>query len=237
MANFVLHFMTNSRSLSKHKGSRLIKFNRAEKHQKLLSGWRHKKLIDRKFQSVHSPRVGAGNAVVRFTSSTFKRVTAIDDAFAGYWKMPKSVVFFFNTCVWHGSHPEKMKIEIYDWWNIRERKRKWRKSKCQKCVSETYLERCCGKHSWLGRPEALEPGVLTDCDLVWWGDPYLWEININNSLLTRERRLLAKVLFSHIKLTQLDEDKFQMFPLTDKHNYRNSIHKIRRQMEDDVRKE
>lgn len=38
-----------------------------------------------------------------------------------------------------------------------------------------YLERCCGRQSWLGRPDALEPGVLTDCDLVWWGDPYLKE--------------------------------------------------------------
>ena len=27
-----------------------------------------------------------------------------------------------------------------------------------------YLERCCGKHKWLGRPEARLPGVLTDCD-------------------------------------------------------------------------
>lgn len=101
-----------------------------------------------------------------------------------------------------------------------------------------YLERCCGKHSWLGRPEALEPGVLTDCDLVWWGDPYLNEANINNSPLTRERNLLVKKkLFSHNKSGEPIVDVFQMFPFTDKHNYRNSIHEIRRQMEDDGEEE
>lgn len=39
----------------------------------------------------------------------------------------------------------------------------------------TYLERCWGRQSWFGRPEALEPGVLTDCDRVWCGEPYLSE--------------------------------------------------------------
>lgn len=39
--------------------------------------------------------------------------------------------------------------------------------------SKFHLERCCGRQSWFGRPEALEPGVLTDCDRVWCGEPYL----------------------------------------------------------------
>lgn len=36
----------------------------------------------------------------------------------------------------------------------------------------TYLDRCEGRLSWFGRPDA-RPGVFTDCDRQWCGEPYL----------------------------------------------------------------
>lgn len=37
---------------------------------------------------------------------------------------------------------------------------------------EIYLLRCCGRLSWFGLPDA-RPGVFTDCDRQWCGEPYL----------------------------------------------------------------
>lgn len=78
-----------------------------------------------------------------------------------------------------------------------------------KSVCLKYLERCCGKQSWLGRPDALEPGVLTDCDLVWWGDPYLKEEAIKTSIPLGQ--VCCRKTY-HNKLVQFFVDKFQMFP-------------------------
>lgn len=41
---------------------------------------------------------------------------------------------------------------------------------------KAYRERCCGRLSWFGRPEP-RPGVFTDCDRQWWGEPYLMRLN------------------------------------------------------------
>lgn len=77
------------------------------------------------------------------------------------------------------------------------------REKAGKC----YLERCCGRQSWLGRPEALEPGVLTDCDLVWWGDPYLQVVmKEREQIKTKQSISKKKESCSHNKLAQ-------MFPL------------------------
>lgn len=59
------------------------------------------------------PGVGAGNTVVWSTATAFQRITSVNDAFASDWKMPQSVIFFFDTCVWHGRHPDKERNIFY----------------------------------------------------------------------------------------------------------------------------
>jgi hypothetical protein len=57
-------------------------------------------------------------------------------------------------------------------------------------INQTNLDLCCGKHNWFGRPEAREPGVLTDCDRQWWGEPYL-KVNENSKLINKWKHNLT----------------------------------------------
>lgn len=177
--NFVPHFMTHWRSWIWSIKADYVKTNRADKHQKLLSGRREVETYwHEKSKSVHSPRIGTGNAVVRFTSSTFQRVTTIDDAFAGYWKMSKSVIFLFNTCVWHGSNPEeRRKHNFHDWSNVLSGEEKEGKSRNVKIVSLQYLPWTLLRQAQLiGSSGSSRAGCL---DWLWSG-VVRWSISIRN---------------------------------------------------------
>lgn len=84
---------------------------RIKQHQKLLSESKTEANSTLAFIE-RLPWVGAGDTVIRATATTLQRVAAIDDALSGDWKVPKSIIFLFDTCVWHGGDPAKR--IIYD---------------------------------------------------------------------------------------------------------------------------
>lgn len=72
---------------------------------------------------------------------------------------------------------------------------------CMCALWSTNLERCCGKHNWFGLPDARLPGVLTDCDRLWCGEPYLGKAV--ETLSSSQRSLERCPHLPHFEISQL----------------------------------
>lgn len=65
------------------------------------------------------PWVWTGNAGVGSASSALQRVTPINNSFASYREVSKSVVFFFHSGIWHRRHPVKWRKFMINGLNLK----------------------------------------------------------------------------------------------------------------------